>query len=314
MAGPIVRYRSIAAQIEERITTPKDFHYGIQRFIQGFSKKIILANQLGIVCEESFATEQPTIFLAWLGAVAFALEIYYDFSGYSDMAVGLGKLFGFHFMENFNLPYVSSSFTEYWKRTHISLSQWFRDYVYIPLGGSRVSATRLFFNQLIIWLLTGFWHGASFQFVAWGLWQFFFLSLENYVIHPEQFTQKRETHLYRFFTLTMLTIGLVFFGETSTQGAIHHVYAMFGAGDFQILFLQPPDVYLLLRFWHILFLGLFFALKDWREPDPDIIKITSKLSPTMKEALSTGYYLVALVISVSYLAVDAHNPFIYFNF
>lgn len=227
------------------------------------------------------------------------------------MAIGLGKMFGFHFMENFNIPYVSSSFTEYWKRCHISLSQWFRDYVYIPLGGSRVSPRRLFCNQLLIWLLTGFWHGASYQFVAWGLWQFFFLSLENHLIHPEKFQKKGQKSCYRCFTLTMLVVGLVFFGETSSQGAVQHLFYMF-SGETE--WIHPSDLYLLLKFWHILFLGILFAVKDWREPDPALSKITAKLSPLAKETLSTGYYFGLLVVSVSFLAVDAHNPFIYFNF
>lgn len=196
VAGPIVRYNTIAEQIHNRTCDIDKFGAGAKRFVCGFSKKIILANNLALVAEKALLQgdfyTQP-ILLSWVGAICFTLQIYYDFSGYSDMAIGLGKMFGFEFEENFNYPYISRSVTEFWRRWHISLGRWFRDYVYIPLGGSKVTILRHIFNLLVVWCLTGLWHGASISFVIWGLMYFVCLVVEKFWIKPE----KRESKIFK---------------------------------------------------------------------------------------------------------------------
>ena len=181
VAGPIVRYQTVEHEIESRKTTLDDFCYGLERFILGLAKKIIIANQMGKLADIVFSSETFTIPVVWLGAIAYMMQIYFDFSAYSDMAIGLGRILGFKFLENFNFPYVAKSITDFWRRWHISLSTFFRDYVYIPLGGNRCSKKRQIFNMSIVWLLTGFWHGASWNFVLWGLYYLVFLILEKYV-------------------------------------------------------------------------------------------------------------------------------------
>ena len=170
VAGPIVRYTTVADEIDERHESVSEFSAGSVRFLFGLAKKMLLANAVAQIADAAFSAVSPSVALAWLGAVAYTFQIYFDFSAYSDMAIGLGKMFGFHFLENFNYPYISRSITEFWRRWHISLSTWFREYLYIPLGGNRVSKPRLFFNLLVVWAATGIWHGASWNFLIWGLY------------------------------------------------------------------------------------------------------------------------------------------------
>lgn len=180
IAGPIVRYETVADEIVNRVENRKDFAEGFGRFVVGLGKKILISNYVGKIADIAFATEGGmSVAMAWLGAIAYTLQIYFDFSGYSDMAIGLGRMFGFHFLENFNFPYVSKSITEFWRRWHITLSTWFRDYVYIPLGGNRVSKGRHIWNIFVVWFLTGVWHGANWTFICWGLLYFVLLMFEK---------------------------------------------------------------------------------------------------------------------------------------
>ena len=187
IAGPIVRYETIEQQIEYRVENIADFSSGMMRFIYGLGKKVVIANYMGVVADNIFdGGGSLSLATAWYGAFAYTLQIYFDFSGYSDMAIGLGRMFGFHFMENFNYPYISRSATEFWRRWHISLGTWFRDYVYIPLGGNRVTRRRWVYNLFVVWALTGIWHGANWTFLCWGLWYFVLLLVEKLTGFPEK--------------------------------------------------------------------------------------------------------------------------------
>lgn len=221
IAGPIVRYETISKEIKSRHITKNDFTNGVERFIIGLSKKMLLANNMAIIADHIFniTWNNLTLPLAWLGAVAYTFQIYFDFSGYSDMAIGLGKMFGFHFLENFNYPYIAKTITDFWRRWHISLSSWFRDYVYIPLGGNRVNTSRLFINLFIVWFLTGLWHGANWTFIIWGLLYFILLCMEK-SIHIEKHTNIL-THVY---TLLFVIIGWVIFRSDSIENAYIYMH------------------------------------------------------------------------------------------
>lgn len=213
VAGPIVRYKSISKEIENRAETWKDFSEGIVCFINGLIKKIVIANNMAIIADKAFDGEiaQLGILFSWLGALAYSLQIYFDFSGYSDMAIGLGRMFGFHFDKNFDYPYSSKSLTEFWRCWHISLGSWFRDYVYIPLGGSKKGHFNQIRNLFIVWLLTGIWHGANWTFIIWGLIYFLFLVVEKYIIKPEVFKRSFAVYLYRIFVLLIVLFCWVLF-------------------------------------------------------------------------------------------------------
>ena len=305
IAGPIVKYETVAQQIDHRKETWADFSAGCSRFIVGLGKKVLLSNQLAVVADRAFGQgDGLSASFAWLGALCYTLQIYYDFSGYSDMAIGLGKMFGFHFLENFNYPYISRSITEFWRRWHISLSTWFRDYVYFPLGGSRVdSRAKHIRNLFVVWLLTGIWHGANWTFLAWGLFYFVLLVLEKY------------GHLGRgwpvwakwLFTFLMVNFAWVLFRADSLAAAGQYLQAMFGLGaggwdDLTALYLREN--------WTVLAASVLFAgplaprLRDWA---------AKKDSPL----LDAGYAVLAaavFLVSAAFLIKGTYNPFIYFNF
>lgn len=307
IAGPIVKYETVADQIDNRKESWDDFSAGCARFIVGLGKKVLLSNQLALVADRAFLLEgvdKLTTSFAWLGALCYTLQIYYDFSGYSDMAIGLGKMFGFHFLENFNYPYISKSITEFWRRWHISLSTWFRDYVYFPLGGSRVdSKWKHIRNLFVVWLLTGIWHGANWTFIAWGLFYFVLLVLEKY------------GHLGRgwpeacrwLFTFLMVNFAWVLFRADGLGAAMGYLRAMFGCGAG----LWSAETGLFLREnWTVLLAGAVFSapvalkLRDWA------VKRQSAL-------LDLGYGLLAgaiFLVSASFIIKGTYNPFIYFNF
>ena len=226
IAGPIVRYADIARELDNRTTTWEDASDGIRRFLVGLGKKILLANQLGQLTEIFRASGEKSVLFYWMYAVAFMMHIYFDFSGYSDMAIGLGRIFGFHFIENFNYPYLSKSVTEFWRRWHMSLGSWFRDYVYIPLGGNRVSKGRWVFNILVVWMLTGLWHGASWNFVLWGLMFAVLLLVEKWV--PA--LQKLPTLLRRGYVLLAVLVSFVLFNAVDLTQAAGDIAGLFGFG------------------------------------------------------------------------------------
>ena len=232
IAGPIVRYSDVAEQLKGRIHTMDKTAQGIRRFILGLGKKILIANLLGELCSIFRTSDDKSVLFFWLYAVAYTLHVYFDFSGYSDMAIGLGKLFGFDFLENFNYPFISKSMTEFWRRWHMSLGTWFRDYVYIPLGGSRVSIPRHLFNIFLVWMLTGFWHGAAWNFVIWGLYFALLLILEKIWLLE---ILKKSHVLNRIYVLTAAVISFVIFDATDMSQAFSYLKAMFGAGGYPLI-------------------------------------------------------------------------------
>ncbi len=307
IAGPIVRYNSIAAQIRERHVTPESFQKGVCRFLRGLGKKILLANNLALAGETGFrlaASGEISTAMAWLGGVAYTLQLYYDFSGYSDMAIGLGAMFGFRFEENFNYPYISRSFTEFWNRWHISLGRWFRDYVYFPMGGSRVNKPRLLLNLLVVWLLTGIWHGAAWHYIAWGLLFGVLVSAEKLTDFPRSCRSRPVRWGYTLVTLLVVLGSMVVFGAQDIPSALVQLRAMIvydGAGD------PTAALYWNETRWVLLAAVLFAApLWPWAEK-----KLPRNAPGQIIRAL---VYAALLLICVSYLAMGAHNPFIYFNF
>lgn len=311
IAGPIVRYEDIAEQMEHRTVTLDGFAGGICRFLLGFNKKILIANAMGAVADKAFGVNR--VFLsadfAWLGVVAYAFQIFYDFSGYSDMAIGLGHMFGFNFLENFNYPYISKSVSEFWRRWHISLGTWFREYVYFPLGGSRVkSKARLVFNLFVVWALTGIWHGANWTFLCWGLFYFVLLAFEKLSGYPDKFKNRAAVWLYRGFTLLCVLLSWVLFRAPSLQGALMYLRSMFGLNTPWPN--QLASVYFHeFRFFFLLAVLFAIPLK------PMILRrISSPWGRTAVEWTSKALLLVGFFLSVASLSTGAYNPFIYFNF
>ena len=311
IAGPIVIYHDVADQIDRRELTPELTLSGLRRFILGFGKKILLANSTGEVADAVFALSAGELDfrLAWLGAVCYTLQIYFDFSGYSDMAIGLGRLFGFRFLENFNLPYSARSIKEFWRRWHISLSSWFRDYLYIPLGGNRKGRARTNLNKLIVFFATGLWHGANWTFVLWGLWHGLFSTLEGVGAIPKRLTQSR---LGRLYTMLVVILGFTLFrAETLTQAGV-----MFQA-MFTGFALTPERTLTLLALLDaktacLLVLALLFAFGI---PQTLWEKCRERGLPQCVGSASAALGYGALFgVSVLTLAGATFNPFIYFQF
>lgn len=304
IAGPIVRYETVAKQIRDRKETWKGFSEGVTRFIIGLGKKVLLANQFAIVADAAFAENGTgnSIAFLWLGAFSYTLQIFFDFAGYSDMAIGLGKMFRFEFEENFKYPYISSSISEFWRRWHISLQTWFRDYIYIPLGGSRVeSRGRLVFNLFVVWLLTGIWHGANWTFVVWGLMYFILLTLEKLTgIH------KKMGSLGHIYTLFFVVIGWVIFRSDSMRGAISYIKAMFGAGNNglwdagTVQYIKQYGIYYIAGI-----IGCFPLIKNLNHRFDKTVVWGSIYTVS-----AVGIFL----FSILFIFSNAYNPFIYFNF
>lgn len=311
VAGPIVRYSSIAKQIISRHITLDKFGYGVKRFILGFLKKVILANNLALVVENAFGGSyyQNSVLMAWLGSISFSLQIFYDFSGYSDMAIGLGKMFGFDFEENFVYPYISKSVSEFWRRWHISLGRWFRDYVYIPLGGSYVGKGRHIINLLVVWGLTGIWHGARVSFVTWGLLFFVFLVLEKILIHPEK-KGKIFQCMWRVVTLLVVNFGWILFHTESVHDTMVYSISMLGGYGNAII---DPRVYEMLREYGVfVLLGVVFAT-----PIVPCITTLGRKNRTIDKCIDLFVpivYMLLFIWAISFLVLGAHNPFIYYNF
>lgn len=311
IAGPIVRYRTIEQQITKRECTLEKFAEGGRRFLLGFCKKVILSNNLSVVAvkvwamAETIADVNPV--LLWIGSICYSLQIFYDFSGYSDMAIGLGKIFGFEFEENFNYPYISKSVTEFWRRWHISLGQWFRDYVYIPLGGSRVPVVRNIMNLFVVWLLTGLWHGASWSFVAWGLGYFILLVIEKFIIKPEK-RNRVFGFIWRIITLLCVNFGWVIFNSVGIGLGIRYCLGMIGYYHSQWT-IDADVVYCLREYGIYMLMGIVFST-----PVAGMLSArTGKLEMVKSIAVPICYGL-AFLWAVSFLILGVHNPFIYFNF
>lgn len=308
VAGPIVRYETVAEQIQNRKESFNDISEGICRFLVGFSKKVLLANNLALVADKAFnllGTNDLSLGMAWLGALCYTLQIYYDFSGYSDMAIGLGKMFGFKFDENFNYPYISKSTTEFWRRWHISLGTWFRDYVYIPLGGSRVGIKgRLFFNLFVVWALTGLWHGANWTFICWGLLYFVSISVEKAVGLDKMQSHAMLRHIY---TMLLVMFGWVLFRAENIIDAFIYLKTMFIPSINGII--DPEVIVCTKEYIVFLIFGILFA-----RPLAKKISRTKLAKTKVAEALYVIGLIGLFIASISYLVKGAYNPFIYFNF
>ena len=304
IAGPIVRYTDVEKQLIKRSHSFEMATEGIRRFIIGFSKKILIANTLGELGEAFLSSTELSVLYYWLVAMAYMLQIYFDFSGYSDMAIGLGKIIGFDFMENFNYPFISKSITEFWRRWHISLGSWFRDYVYIPMGGNRVSKPRMLFNIFTVWFLTGFWHGAEWNFIVWGLYFGILLTLEKffYLKHLEK--HKALGHIYVLF---LVAVSFMIFNAGNLNLAFEYVKGMFGGNKLPLV--SAEFIYQLKNYGFVLLIGAIGAT-----PLPK--KLAEKFLPknSTGDILETAFLIVLLVISTAFLADGSFNPFLYFRF
>ena len=300
IAGPIVRYKDVALQLENRTHSIDKIGLGVRRFILGLSKKILIANVLGELCEIFRQSNEKSVLFYWMYAIAFSLHIYFDFSGYSDMAIGLGKIFGFDFIENFNYPYISKSITEFWRRWHMSLGTWFRDYVYIPMGGSRVKPVRMLFNVAVVWMLTGFWHGAAWNFVLWGVFFAVLLVVEKLFLLKQLEKSKIVSHIY---VLLLVVISFVIFNATSLAQIGQDIGGMFGAGNIPLV--SAETIYYLKSYGFVFVLGLIGST-----PLPKKLvckmKVTSYIEPVA--------LLILLVVVTAYLVDGSFNPFLYFRF
>ena len=307
IAGPIVRYSDVAAELSARSHSLSGAADGARRFVIGLCKKVLLANQFGALAAACKQSQEASVLFVWLYALAFLLQVYFDFSGYSDMAIGLGRILGFHFPENFNYPYISSSITEFWRRWHISLGSWFRDYLYIPLGGSRKGKARQLLNILIVWLATGLWHGAAWTFVLWGLWFAVLLLLEKTVLLP---VLEKHRALGRIYTLFFVTLGFVLFDADNAAQAFSRIGAMFGAGGLPPLSSQA--LYHLRSYAPLLVLGMLCAT-----PLPKIAAARlreTKGGSLALDALEPVFLLIALSLCTAFLVDGSFNPFLYFRF
>lgn len=322
IAGPIVQYKTVAAELSDRKVTLTDFSEGAFRFTIGLAKKVLLANQIGSLWDTISQLHQMSAATAWLGAIAYSFQIYFDFSGYSDMAIGLGKMFGFHFLENFNFPYMSKTITEFWRRWHISLSSWFKEYVYIPLGGNRKGMGRQLFNIMVVWMLTGLWHGANWNFVLWGIYYGILLMFEKLFLL--KWLKKAPAWIGHIYSMFLVVIGWTIFAQTDMSQLGRYLKTMFGIGahggadaDF-FYFLSTNAVLLILlvvcsidhRFWLRKICRKSVASEN---AENDNIYQWCELSRGLTYAKPI-IMVVLLVVSFAFLVGDSYNPFLYFRF
>lgn len=313
VAGPIVRYETVNEQIRNRTHSIEKFGEGINRFIIGLAKKIIISNQLGLMVDQIFSTptEYLPVITTWIGIIAYSLQIFFDFSGYSDMAIGLGKMFGFDFLENFNYPYISQSVSEFWRRWHISLGSWFRDYVYIPLGGSRKGLTRTYINLFIVWFLTGFWHGASWTFIAWGLYFGILIAIEK------AFLEKLMSKIYRpirhIYLILAVIIGWVLFRADNFSYAFNYIMIMFSLKGHYLYDLNT--IVYIRDYWHVILIAIILSTPIVRYV---VSKIRSKNSKILDNSFVyslEGFAIVGVLAFVILQLVNStYNPFLYFRF
>jgi alginate O-acetyltransferase complex protein AlgI len=305
IAGPIVRYKDVADQLNFRASSVDQFASGVRRFMIGLAKKTLIANNLGSLWDiyAAASASELTMLGSWLGIIAFSLQLYFDFSGYSDMAIGLGRMLGFEFLENFNYPYISKSITEFWRRWHMSLGTWFRDYVYIPLGGNRCSRRRQFFNILVVWALTGIWHGASWTFLLWGLYYALFLMVEKaFLLKRLERAPAILSHLY---TLLIVIVGWAIFQLDSLEKCAIYLTAMFGMGGAG--FAVSSDLYYLLSYAVTFVIAIAAAT-------PLGARLYNKAPEALRACASPALIVVALILATAYIVDGTYNPFLYFQF
>ena len=308
IAGPIVRYETIEKELDNRKHSFENFSYGIRRFTIGLAKKVLIANMLGELCKQFTTTNEKTVLFYWIFAISYMLQIYFDFSAYSDMAIGLGRIFGFHFLENFNYPYISKSITEFWRRWHISLSSWFRDYVYIPLGGNKEGLKKQIRNILIVWALTGIWHGASWNFIIWGLLFGIVLILEK--VFLGKYLEKLPNFFKRIYVLFIVMISFIIFNTESIGQAWENIIGLFGANGESLI--NSYTLYYLRSYMVILMIaaiGVTPVLKDvilkFRKNEK-MNKVINILEPVC--------IVLLLLVVTAYLVDNSYNPFLYFRF
>lgn len=306
IAGPIVQYADVDRQLHVRKESWGKFGEGSMFFIRGLAKKVLLANTIGMVYTEvaALAPGKVSVLSAWIGCISYAFQIYFDFSGYSDMAIGLGKMFGFEFLKNFDYPYISQSITEFWRRWHISLGSWFREYVYIPLGGNRVPVIKHLRNLLLVWFLTGLWHGAAWNFVAWGLYYGLILILEKYFL--SRVLERLPAVIRHIYSLVLVLIGWVFFFSPTLGGAVDYIQLMFGVGanglvDSEGLYLLTTNLLLLI----LLVIG----------STPIVHRAYERVMAGRGKILANCVVYVAMfLLCIAYLVTETYNPFLYFRF
>ena len=316
IAGPIVRYRDVAEQITERRHSIALFTSGLQRFIIGLSKKILIANALGKVADNIFVlpVNDLTMPLAWIGILAYALQIYFDFAGYSDMAIGLGRMFGFRFYENFNYPYIATSLREFWKRWHISLSKWFRDYIYIPLGGNRVSVKRVYLNLITVFFLTGVWHGASLNFIVWGMFHGFFLTCEHFGF--SKILEKLWKPFQHLYLLLVIIISWVFFRVNTLTGATSYLFAMVNIENWNTSKFQYAQV-ITYEFVYVFVFGMIFSIPLFPWLKLKLIAVSqNRFIGIVFLIILPRIIILTLLLLFSFMRVasSTYNPFIYFRF
>ncbi len=313
IAGPIVRYKDVAMQLKERRSTWEMLEAGITRFIIGLSKKILIANELGELCNLFRDSQDKSVLFYWLYAVAFMLHIYFDFSGYSDMAIGLGKIFGFTFPENFNYPYIAGSITDFWRRWHMTLGSWFRDYVYIPLGGNRVSKIKWFRNIFVVWMFTGIWHGAAWNFLFWGLYFAILLIIEKKWLLKPLGKSKWLKHVYLLF---FVLISFVIFNAPDMYTAFVDIGRLFGAGE--LPFVSTEALYYLKSYGITILVGIigcmpvipwYIAKLEERKEQKQVVVLNATLG-----VLKPVVLIALVVLSTAYLVDGSFNPFLYFRF
>lgn len=308
IAGPIVRYETIEKELDNRTSNFENFAYGVRRFVIGLGKKVLIANMLGELCDVFSTTNEKSVLFYWIFAISYSLQIYFDFSAYSDMAIGLGRMFGFHFLENFNYPYISKSITEFWRRWHMSLSSWFRDYVYIPLGGNRKETIILVRNIFIVWALTGIWHGANWTFVIWGLMYGIMLIIEKLLLTKH--LEKMPSILQRIYVLFTVMISFIIFNANSIGEAWNNIIGLFGANGESLI--NASTVYYLKSYLVVLVIAIIGStplLKNIIEKlktKTNANKIINLLEPIAMASI--------LTIVTAYLVDNSYNPFLYFRF
>lgn len=320
IAGPIVQYKTIANELSQRKVGLTDFSEGAFRFAIGLAKKVLLANQIGGLWDTISRMNELTTATAWLGAIAYSFQIYFDFSGYSDMAIGLGRMFGFHFLENFNFPYMAKSITEFWRRWHISLSSWFREYVYIPLGGNRKGLPRQVLNLLIVWMLTGLWHGANWNFVLWGLYYGVLLIIEKLFLL--KLLEKLPAWIGHVYSLFLVVIGWAIFAQTDMSQLTRFLKAMFGIGVAGV----NSDFWYFLSCNAVLLIVLVLCSMDhraWigklRKKSTDAVAREGSIYVAVEQSrglmiVKPAIMLALLFLSYAFLVGDSYNPFLYFRF
>ena len=304
IAGPIVRYTTVVKELAERTHSFEKFSQGVTRFVIGLGKKVLIANVIGELGTIFLSTSDPSIIYHWMYGIAIMMQIYFDFAGYSDMAIGLGKMFGFEYEENFNYPYIATSITDFWRRWHMSLSSWFRDYIYIPLGGNRVSKIKWIRNIFVVWMLTGIWHGASWNFVVWGLYFAILLLIEKILL--KKYLEKLPKVFSNLYTCILVMISFIIFNGNSTEEIMNHLAGLVGLNG--IPFISQETIYYLKSYLMIFIIAIIGSTPLMK------MLVNSKYLKKVQNVLEPVFVVVILLVSTAFIVDGSFNPFLYFRF